>query len=420
MPSIQAQGRRVTIALLLTQSLFSASSIMAFTVGAIIILQLADNNSRWAGVPTTLNLVGAALMAYPIARVMDRVGRRWGLMAGFGFGAIGATLAGLAVIQESLWLFLGAILLLGFAKGTIDQGRYAAAEANLPAQRGRALSLVVLGGTAGSIVGPTLIQFSNNWAFAQGLPGLSGPWFLATLFFLLAGAIILIALRPDPQRIARRMISEGLVPDDRPTTTNTPNHVSSKEILQRPGIQIAMTAMIVGQLVMVAIMAITPVHMHLCNHAIESISLVIMAHTTGMFGFSIVTGWLVDRLGRHRMIMAGSLILVAACLIAPLSTEVPLLATGLFLLGLGWNFCYVAGSTLLTDHLAAAEKGRFQGTNDTLISLTAAIGSLSSGFFFDAIGYTWMNWLALLVALLPLALVLLYRSGRPLAPEPVA
>jgi MFS family permease len=141
-----------------------------------------------------------------------------------------------------------------------------------------------------------------------------------------------------------------------------------------------------------------------------------MAHTIGMFGLSFLTGWLVDRLGRAPMILVGGLVLISACLISPLSTDVPWLALGLFLLGLGWNFCYVAGSTLLADRLSTGEKGQTQGIVDTLINLISAAGSLSSGLVFAALGFLTMNWFGILVSLIPIGLVLLFRALKPVVP----
>ena len=136
MNNLEKAGRKITAALLVSQSLFSASVIMIFTISSIIAVQLARNNNQWTGVPSTLILVGAALVAYPIGRLMDRAGRRIGLSVGHLFGILGVLIAGVAVINESLWVFLGGVLLVGLAKGVIDLGRYAAAEANAASKLG--------------------------------------------------------------------------------------------------------------------------------------------------------------------------------------------------------------------------------------------------------------------------------------------
>jgi MFS family permease len=135
-----------------------------------------------------------------------------------------------------------------------------------------------------------------------------------------------------------------------------------------------------------------------------------------MFGLSFLVGWLVDRLGRIKMITVGGLILIAACVLAPLSTEVLWLAVALFLLGLGWNCCFVAGSTLLADVLRPHEKGRIQGLSDATVNIASGVGSLGGGLVFAAIGYMAMNWIGIVVALIPLLLVLALRSARSEVP----
>jgi MFS family permease len=408
MYTVEKLGQKITGALLLTQSLFSASLIMTSTVGSIVILSLVNNNSQWAGVPTTVSLIGSAIIAYPVGRLMDRYGRRAGLSVGYLLGIMGALFAGTAVLQHSLVFFLLGTLLLGCNKGTVDLGRYAAAEANVPGRRARAISLVVLGGTVGSIVGPTLIQHTTHLAGYAGLIPFSGVWFAAGILFVLSFLIINLFLRPDPQEIAR-YLEQG--------TTDQPGYVAQarswQEVMADPRVRVAMGTLIVGQLVMVLLMAITPVHMHLAHHHIGAISMVIMAHSVGMYGLSFVTGWLVDKLGAVTIILMGGGILISACVVSPLSLEAGWLGLALFLLGLGWNFCYVAGSSLLAAGIRPAEKGRVQGTTDTLISLTSATGSLSSGLVFAAMGFLTMSWLSIVIACIPIILVLFLRMKEP-------
>jgi len=152
-----------------------------------------------------------------------------------------------------------------------------------------------------------------------------------------------------------------------------------KAIFANGSARLAVLAMAIGQLIMTILMVITPVHMSFLNHDTGAISWVIMAHTLGMFGLSGVSGRLTTRFGRRAIIGSGALVLVAACLLTPLATTVPMLALALFLLGLGWNFCYVAGSALLTDSLQANERGRAQGANEVVVALASGAGSLSTG-----------------------------------------
>jgi MFS family permease len=208
MAQLEKDSRRIVFTLLAGQSLFSASMIMAFTVASIIAVQLGQSNG-WTGVPSALIVAGAALMAYPICKLMGRVGRRKGLSVGYGLGILAALTAAATVTMQSLPLFLIGVFVLGMTKGVLDQGGYAAAEATPSAKRAQAISWVVLGGTAGSILGPGLISITSRAATAVGLPALAGPWLAAAAIFGLTLFLINIMLRPDPQQIARQIASSS-------------------------------------------------------------------------------------------------------------------------------------------------------------------------------------------------------------------
>jgi MFS family permease len=162
---------------------------------------------------------------------------------------------------------------------------------------------------------------------------------------------------------------------------------------------------------MVVLMVMTPLHMDHLSHGRDAISMVIAAHTLGMFGLSALTGYLIDRFGRIPMLLAGALILILSALLAPLSANQFVLAAALFLLGLGWNFGYVAGSSLLADSLQGAERARVQGVNDSLVFFVAGFGSLGAGPLFATGGFAAVSMAGLLITLLLIAMI--YWLTRP-------
>jgi MFS family permease len=406
--NIARYGRRTIGILFTAQSLFSAGYVILFTISSILAVKMGGSTA-WTGVPITLILAGAALGAWPIGRFMDRHGRRLGLSIGQLCGFAGSLMAGAAILSGRLGLFLAGLFFLGVSRGTLDMGRYAAADANPTHLRARAISLVVLGGTVGAFVGPSLLKVINRFEAAHGLPSMSVPWFVMAAVLLLSFVLVFGFLRPDPLDIAKiHAVKEGN-PHDAAASGRT-----FGAIIQDRRFVVAVLSIVCGHLVMYLVMTVTPVFMNECHHAITAISWVIVAHMFGMYGLSFFVGWLIDRFGRLPMIVVGCLLLVASCLMAPLSNGAIWLALVLFLVGLGWNCCFVAGSALLSDILQPAERGRTQGLVDTLINFAAGTGSLSSGFLFASMGFNIMVWISLFVSLIPCVLIwsLSYKTSK--------
>lgn len=295
-------------------------------------------------------------------------------------GAAGAAVAGAAVAGHRLAWYLAGVALMGMAHSALQLGRFVAAEVHGPADRGRAISWVVAGGTVGAIFGPLAVGPAGHAAERAGVDPLAGPFAVSAILFIAVGVLIGLFLHPEPRKLARMIAGAAPVVDaGRPR--------SPAAILRDPLARLAVAAMVGGQLVMVMLMVITSVHMAHHDHPLSSIAAVISSHVVGMFAFSVVSGRLTDALGRVPVIAIGAGLLIAACATAPLSLRVFPLAASLLLLGLGWNLCYVAGSTLLADRLGAAERGRAQGFNDFLIGGVSALGSVLSGAVFAAAGY---------------------------------
>lgn len=401
----QTTTRRLITILFIGQGLALVSLFTSAAVSSITGVQLAGTE-RVAGWPSTAQLMGGMAAAYVAGRVMNRFGRRIGLSLGYAVGIVGGIIAGLAVIASTFALFLLGMMLLGAARATSDQARYAAADVSPAPQRARAVSTIVFAGTIGAVLGPIITPLAGRFAVALGFDQLVGPWFITSAFFIVTLIFVFLFLRPDPREVAREMNTMTV---EARSEADAPPARSFRQLLSDPLFCSALIAMGLGQAVMVMVMNVTPVHMTHFNHPLDAISFVISMHILGMYGLSPVTGWLSDRWGRVPMIALGSLLLITSCVLAPTNPDTLPLAASLFLLGLGWNFCFVAGSSLLTDRLAINEQARMQGSADLVVGAASVIGSLSSGELMAAAGYGAANAIGI-----GAALVILLAAGASL------
>jgi MFS family permease len=377
---VPSASRRITAALFTAQSLFSASLIASFTVSAIVAAQLSGSDTA-AGAPTTMSLLGRAAIAYPIGWLMDRIGRRSSLSLGYLLGTVGAGISVVSIIYLSFWGFLFGALLLGAARGSAEQSRFVAAEVQPRNRRAKAMGLIVFAGTIGAVGGPRLVVPSERLAVLWQVDALTGVFVISALLLFVAALVTLLLLRPDPLVIAMELQQvEAPHQEERPSSAIAATPL--RQIFSRPLVQLGVSAMLVSQLTMTLLMVITPLHMYHHQHGTGAIANVIMAHTLGMFGLSSVTGWLIDRLGRIPITAIGALTMILSGVLAPVSAQFWPLALSLFLLGLGWNFCFIAGSALLSDGLAAHERGRVQGAGEMLVALGSGAGSLGTGYLF--------------------------------------
>ncbi len=403
MPDLESLARKITAILFTQQSLASAGFIAAATLNSIVGKELSGH-ADWAGVPSAVYLMAGAFAAFMWGYVFDSIGRRNGLTLGLLIGALGSGVAFYAIAIHAFLLFLFGLVLMGIANAAVTLGRFAAAEVNPPEHRGRAISNVVIGGTVGSVVGPFVAGPAGALIGQWGIDELAGAYLVSLALFVLGAVIVFFGLRPDPKEIAK------LVAEKYPDTIARSRVVrTAREIFSQPAALVALTSMVLGQMVMVLVMVITSLHMKDHAHPLGDISIVISSHTFGMYAFSIISGRLADRWGRKPVIITGAGTLVLSCIAATISPDVLPLGVALFLLGLGWNFCFVGGSTLLADQLSPDERARTQGLNDLLVGLASAAGSFSSGFIFAAFGYNLMAYISAAVALIPFTLTLFWK-----------
>ena len=382
--------QRVTATLFISQSLFSASMILSFTLLPIISAQLGGTD-RAAGLPPTMMMLGRAIAAYPVGWLMDHIGRRLGLALGYLFTAAGSVIC---VLSISMWGSLprlcAGVLLMGMGRGVSEQARFIAAEVYHPVKRAGVIGLIVFAGTIGAVGGPLLVAPSTWLATSFGLHAHAGPYMVSVVLATLALMLTALLLYPDPMKIGRTLSGDLSGVDEKNTGRKL------WRIFIDRTVRLGVTAMIIGQFVMTLIMVITPLHMNHHAHGEQAISWVIMAHTLGMYGLSSLTSRLTDRLGPVLIIVVGALILGASAVLTPISNldalqltrleQVSMLAFSLFLLGLGWNFCFIAGSALFFSGLLPVERGRAQGASEMMVALAAGAGSLGTGAVFAEAG----------------------------------
>src|SRR3990172_6125160 len=408
MENLTKLARKITFILFLEQSLASAGFIAAATLNSIVGAKLSQH-ANWAGVPTAVSLLAGAFSAFIWGYVMDAIGRRGGLTLGLALGVVRSGFSFYAVAVSSFGWFLFGMIFMGIANAAVMLGRFAAAEVNPPNARGRAISNVVVGGTFGAVFGPNLVGPIGSWIKPIAGDELAGAYVVSFVLFAIGMITVFLGLRPDPRDVGRQVAEK--YPE---AQTGSGVTRSVLEVLRQPAAMTAVITMALGQVVMVLVMVITSLHMRDHQHGLADISLVISSHAFGMFAFSIISGRLADRFGRGPTILIGAGTLVLACLAATISPNVLPLGVALFLLGLGWNFCFVAGSALFADQLSQEERSRMQGFSDLLVGLSSAIGSLSSGLIFAAVGYNMMAYISAAMAFIPMIAVVVWMRKYPL------
>jgi len=381
-----------TLALLAAcQGLLLINGAGLISMQGLVGYMLTDTKSL-ATLGATTYVIGSALAAMPAALWMARVGRRAGFMTGAFINIVGCGLAALALHLRSFPLFCAATAVIGIYQAIGLQYRFAAAEVAAPADRAKAISWVLAGGIAGGILGPESMRLARDW-FATPF---AGSFIVLAAYALLAMVVQSRVHVPKPTREER---SGG----GRPLG----------EIMRQPVFIVAVISAAFGYGIMNLLMVATPLAMDFCSHPFAQAAMVIQWHVVGMYAPGLFTGSLIRRYGTLKVILAG-VALVGGCVAVALSgTTVTHFLVALALLGVGWNFMYTGGTTLLTESYAPVEKARAQGANDFAVFATMGVSSFSSGALVSVAGWERMNMLALpVLAVVVVAVVWLARLRR--------
>jgi MFS family permease len=410
-PTAIAGIQRRTLRVLVASQVLGGIGVgSGIAVIGLLAYELSGTESL-SGVSATASTIGAAFAALFIARLSMARGRRPGLVGGYAVGAVGAALAIVAAAIGDFPLHVVSSLAFGWASAANLQARYAATDLAPAASRAGALSTVVWATTVGAVLGPNLTGPGGDVAAALGLPALAGSYLFSLVAFTAAALVQLIGLRPDPLLLSR---AEQAPPveavDAAPPPPFTPPHgslslrASLAEVRSRPTAATALLAIATAHAVMVGVMVMTPVHMEHYGAALQLVGLTISLHIAGMYALSPVVGWLADRVGRRWTLVAGLAQLAAAALLAAFAAPVGSAAfqVGLVLLGTGWSFCLVAGSTLLTDATPIEVRPAVQGASDLVMNLAGGAAGIAAGVVLGLAGYRALALGSLLLLAAPL------------------
>lgn len=376
---------RIVVSLAACQTLLLTNGVLLAAINALTGLALAPSR-RLATIPVVTYVLGAAISTVPASFFMKRHGRRAGFMLGAVLGIAGGGIGAVAVFLHSFWLLLAGTFLSGIYNAFGQYYRFAAADAAPPDGKSRAISLTLAGGIFGGFIGPWVGRMTRDLADPQFFAS-----YIALAVFALGSLIMTSTLR-FPTQTAEEQRGRG-----RPLGV----------ILRQPTVIVAILAAAIGYGVMNLLMSATPLAMDLNHHAFSSTAFVLQWHVIGMFGPSFFTGALIKRVGVINILLAGAALLFVCVGVAMHGLSLMHFWWSLTLLGVGWNFLYIGGTTLLTEAHDAAEKAKIQGVNDCLIYVVMVGTSLTSGVVVTGSG----GWHVLTQLTLPFVMVTALASA---------
>ncbi len=387
---MNSSGKNVAI-LATAQALLFTNNSTAIAINGLAGYALASNKAL-ATLPVTGWVIGAAVATFPASLYMKRYGRRAGFTLGALIGMLGAAICSSAVALGNFWLLCIGTCVFGAYNGIAQYYRFAAADAAPMDFKSKAISLVLAGGLVGGLVGPEVSKHTVDMLATRYLGA-----YLSLMVFLVLVLAVLQLLRIPPLTAAEQR------EPGRPL----------RVIVSQPAFVVAVLSAAFGYGIMNLLMTATPLAMGICGHPYASAAFVIQWHVVAMFAPSFFTGSLIKRFGLLPVMLAGTALLFVCVGIALAGVAVANFWFALVLLGIGWNFLYIGGTTLITETYRPSEKAKAQGANDLTIFLVMATSSLASGILLDRNGWETLNYLAIpFVAAIALALLWLMAKRR--------
>ena len=363
-----------------TQALFQTVSVMVITLSGVVGWMLAVDKSL-ATLPIAMMMVATAATMIPASLFMQRFGRKAGFLLGASLGTIAGLLAAIAIWRESFSLFVAANMLVGSYQAFAQYYRFAAAEAASAEFKSRAISWVIAGGVIAAVAGPTLVRYTQNIGTV--------PSALTYLTMVALGIMAMV------------LLSRLALPPESATEIHGPAR-ALPAIMRQPIFLTALAGSAIGTAVMLLVMTATPLAMQTCGFPIGDAATVIQWHVLGMFAPSFFTGNLIRRFGVLTIMSVGVVLLAGNVAIALSGIEYLHFLSGLILLGVGWNFLFVGGTTLLTEAYRPSERAKVQAAHDFLMYAAITVATFSSGSLLNHFGWQSVN-----LAVLPFLLIAL-------------
>ena len=377
------KARRNAVVLAVAQAMFGAATTALVVTSGLIGSQLSSDPS-WATMPMSMVIIGTAVTTFPISLLMKRIGRRAGFVAFALLGAIGALIGTYAIYQKDFSLFLVAAFLIGTYQASASYYRFAAADTASPAFRPKAISWVMTGGVIAALFGTLLVIATVDLLAPVTF---AGTW-VAMAVVALLGAVILLAV-------------DIPVKKEEAADTGRPLAV----VASQPRYIVACTTGMLSFGIMMLVMTATPVAMLGCGFTVSDSSWVIQWHALAMFVPSFFTGSLITRYGAEKISAIGMVLLVGAAISGLMGINFENFAVGLVLLGLGWNFGFLGGTTMLTTTYEPSERNKAQGLNDFLTFTVTALASLGAGKLLAISGWNAVNYAVFPMVAVALAMI---------------